>query len=87
VIYGRQGRAFVFDRQPARPREERVRLGRASYHLRHEVAHSEAAGGANLKTVVMKGVGCHDREKGRGCTQALGQEVGEGDRASDRMLL
>jgi hypothetical protein len=48
VIDSRQGRAFVFDGQPARPREERVRLGRAGYHLRHEVAHSEAAGGANL---------------------------------------
>jgi hypothetical protein len=87
VIDSRQGRAFVFDGQPAWPREQRVRLGRASYHLRHEVAHSEAAGGANLKTVVMRGVACHGREKGRGCTQALGQEVGEGDRASDKMLL
>jgi hypothetical protein len=59
VSDGRQGRAFVFDGQPARPREERVWLGRARYHLRHEVAHSEAAGGADLNTVITWGVTSH----------------------------
>lgn len=80
MIDSRQGRAFVFDGQPARPREERVRLGRASYHLRHEVAHSEAAGGANLKTVVSN-EGCRMSWQRKGRTRlypSLGPGSGGG---------